>query len=93
MAATISASYPMERKSALAETDMLYNRTGKHAKVAGVSINQPMFFLDIVKNLFSVSSYSFQEQSVGTICWKLLKIVLGLQKLICFTTGRENMQR
>lgn len=36
LAATISASYLMERKSVLAETGMPYNRTEKHAKVDSV---------------------------------------------------------
>ena len=40
LAATISASYLMERKSVLAETGMPYNRTEKHAKVDSVLINR-----------------------------------------------------
>lgn len=39
MAAKISACYLMERKSVIVVTDMLYNRTGKHAKVAVLLIN------------------------------------------------------
>jgi len=33
----------MERKSVIAITDMLYNRTEKHAKVGGVLINTRMY--------------------------------------------------